>query len=435
MPYKEFYSHYNQLLQEQYPAAKGLVQAVSSLPLCPFVISLSSDLFKDIQSLVRVLYRLTHSDRYKEFLQKKMIENNIQQYLDIPAPPSSVLMSYDFHITSNQELKLIEVNTHSSGYLVSELVDQVTSNQELKLIEVNTHSSGYLVSELVDQVQNVSGPGFSSKALKSLSDSFQSEWKYFANISGQPHSPERVCIVDQNIQQQKMYIEFLMYKHFFKKFLGWPSDMQDAKDLSLSGDSKGRLSNSEGKAVPMVYSRSTDFYWESQEMLPIKQAFLSKKCCVSPHPVEYFLLADKERLCDWSNETFLDSMGLSEAEKTLIQKMVSKTVPLNTFSKEELWSQRKKWFFKPTRKYGGKLVYRGKNLTRKVFDRILGTDFLCQELIVPAVFTDPEGANWKYDIRAFVYKDQVQKLTARVYQGQVTGFNVPHAGFASVVVK
>ena len=362
MPYKEFYSHYSQLLQEQYPATKELV--VSSLPLCPFVVSLSSDLFQDIKNLVRVLYRLAHSDSYREFLQKSMIENNIQQYLDIPAPSSSVLMSYDFHITSNQELKLIEVNTHSSGYLVS---------------------------ELVDQVQNVSGPGLFSKSLKSLSDSFQSEWKYFANISGQPHSPEQVCIVDQHIQQQKMYIEFLMYKDFFKKFLGWSSDIQDAKDLSLSGDSKGWLSNSKGKAVPMVYSRSTDFYWESREMSPIKQAFLSKKCCVSPHPVEYFLLADKERLCDWSDEAFLDSMSLSEVEKKLIQKVVPQAVPLNTFSKEELWSQRKRWFFKPTRKYGGKSVYRGKNLTRKVFDRIWGTDFLCQELDSSCCFYRSRG--------------------------------------------
>ena len=53
----------------------------------------------------------------------------------------------------------------------------------------------------------------------------------------------------------------------------------------------------------------------------------------------------------------------------------------------------------------------------------------------PPVFVDLNGNRWKYDIRVFVYKDQVQKLSARVYQGQVTGFSVPNAGFASVSVE
>ena len=404
MSYKEFYNKYSQLLQEQYPSTMELTQASSLLPVCPFVISLSSDLFKDIQSIVQLLYKMAHSESYREYLQKNIFENDIQKYLDIPAPPSSVLMSYDFHISADKKLKLIEVNTHSSGYLVS---------------------------ELVDKAQAVAG--LSQTALESLSDSFQSEWQYFTEVSGQIGSTEYVCIVDQEIQQQKMYIEFLMYKDFFKKFLNWSGDIQEAKNLKL--DSKVQLKDSQGRVVSMVYSRSTDFYWESREMSMVKQAFLNQKCCVSPHPVEYFLLADKERLCDWSNEAFLDSMKLPEEEKKLIQKIVPKTVPVELISREELWSQRKKWFFKPMRKYGGKAVYRGKNLTKKVFDRIWGKDFLCQELVPPAVFVDPAGESWKYDIRAFVYRDQVQKLTARVYQGQLTGFNVPNAGFASVLVK
>ena len=405
MSYKEFYASYNQLLQEQYPSTQELKPTVSALPICPFVVSLSSDLFQEMQKIVQLLYRLAHSENYKQYLQKHIIkDDNVKTYLKTSVSPSSVLMSYDFHVTPEQKLKLIEVNTHSSGYLVSELVDQ-------------THAMS----------------GLSQTALHSLSDSFQSEWQYFIKLFGQAGSPERVCIVDQQVQQQRMYIEFLMYKDFFRKFLNWSCDVQEAKDLKL--DSNSRLRDSQGSVVSMVYSRSTDFYWESREMSAIKKAFLNKKCCVSPHPIEYFLLADKERLCDWSDEMFLDSMGLQEEEKKLIQKVVPKTVPIEFTSAEELWGQRKKWFFKPMRKYGGKLVYRGKNLTKKVFDSILGKDFLCQELVPPAVFTDPGGENWKYDIRAFVYKDQVQKLVARVYQGQLTGFNVPNAGFASILVK
>ena len=91
--------------------------------------------------------------------------------------------------------------------------------------------------------------------------------------------------------------------------------------------------------------------------------------------MEYFLLADKERLCDWSNEAFLDSMELEAEDRQLIKNIVPKTVPVKGISKEDLWGNRKQCFFKPMRQYGGKSVYRGKNLTQKVFHRIFGTGF------------------------------------------------------------
>lgn len=404
MSYKKFYTKYSELLQKQYPSTRELEQASSSLPLCPFVIPLSVDLFKGIQKVVQVLYKMAHSKSYKEVLQKNILENDIQGYFNIPVSSSSVLMSYDFHISPDKKLKLIEVNTHSSGYLVSELVDQV---------------QGMF--------------GLSETALEFLKKSFQTEWEYFAKISGQSNSPDRVLIVDQQIKQQKMYVEFLMYKDFFKKFLEWPCDVHEAKNLSVN--SSGLLKDSKGAIASMVYSRSTDFYWEDQELSAVKQAFLNQTCCVSPHPMEYFLLADKARLCDWSNEAFLDSMELEAEDRQLIKNIVPKTVPVKGISKEDLWGNRKQCFFKPMRQYGGKSVYRGKNLTQKVFHRILEQDFLCQESVPPPVFVDLNGNRWKYDIRVFVYKDQVQKLSARVYQGQVTGFSVPNAGFASVSVE
>ena len=57
-----------------------------------------------------------------------------------------------------------------------------------------------------------------------------------------------------------------------------------------------------------------------------------------------------------------------------------------------------------------------------------------QEIITPPTFKDSDGQEWKYDIRAYVYRDQVQQLSARVYQGQLTRFQTPLSGFASVVI-
>ena len=41
-------------------------------------------------------------------------------------------------------------------------------------------------------------------------------------------------------------------------------------------------------------------------------------------------------------------------------------------------------------------------------------------------------SNWKFDLRAFVYEDQVLLMAARIYQGQVTNFSSPMGGFTLV---
>ena len=50
---------------------------------------------------------------------------------------------------------------------------------------------------------------------------------------------------------------------------------------------------------------------------------------------------------------------------------------------------------------------------------------------------DPRSVlnNWKFDLRFFVYADQVHLTTARIYQGQVTNFASPLGGFTRVIFQ
>ena len=410
-------------MHKLYPSTAVCKPQLSLPPLCPFVIPVPLKVFQNLQNFIKILYKTAHSSSYKNLLQQRYIsakglsehsssevfsENpqkdfseNLKKYFKLSLPPSSVLMSYDFHVSSAGELKLVEVNTHSSGYLAS---------------------------DLADQVQALSFPW--KDPLDSLKKSFQNEWGCFSSLSD---SPACSWIVDQCIAQQKMYVEFLMYKDFFEKCLGWPCVLQEAEGLSVNA--QGELMNLQGQKTVFVYNRSTDFYLEHSKNFPLRQALLKKRCCITPHPLEYFLLADKARLCDWSDEGFFNQIGLSQEEQKELKKVLLKTFLVKNKLEEELWSKRKQYIFKPLRSYGGKSVYRGKSLTRKVFKRILAEDFLCQDLFAPSVFTDSQGGQWKYDLRAFVYKDQLQKLSARVYKGQLTGFSAPLSGFASVAVE
>ncbi len=415
-----FYQEYTQKLREQYPSVAKADLPIP--PVSPFLINITQDTLDEISYLVKLFYKMAHLKSYAE-----QIQTDKDFYLDTFISNSSLLMSYDFHLDQDNNLKLIEVNTHSSGYLISELVDQV---QEIKF--KNFIFSDFENKEITNKEKQ---KGENSNwiniekysPLDSLRKSFEMEWKVF---SGQDHLPANILIADHQIRNQKMYIEFLMYKDLLNSW-DWACELHEIKDLSVN--SQGMLMDSRKKEVQMIYNRCIDFYFDS---LPdLKKVFLDQTCCISPHPGEYLLLADKMRLCDWSSEDFLNQLELTQEERKKIKNALPFTAPVYSISKDELWKRRKKLFFKPLRGYGGKSVYRGKSISRSVFERVVKESSIFQEVVPPALFIDSSGTKWKYDIRAYVYKDKVQKLGARVYQGQLTQFQTPLSGFASINVQ
>ncbi|HEX5804860.1 MAG TPA: hypothetical protein VFY31_00765, partial [Macromonas sp.] len=100
-------------------------------------------------------------------------------------------------------------------------------------------------------------------------------------------------------------------------------------------------------------------------------------------------------------------------------------------------TQRRQWFFKPEAGYGGKAVYRGDKLTRRVWDEIRAGGYVAQAVVPPSerlIEVDGVQADLKFDIRAYAYAGHVQLLAARMYAGQTTNFRTPGGGFAPVVV-
>ena len=61
---------------------------------------------------------------------------------------------------------------------------------------------------------------------------------------------------------------------------------------------------------------------------------MSRKTCFTPNPFEYFLLADKQRMIDWSNDSFWDKINIDSSQKKLIQSILLKTLSFNPVLKE-----------------------------------------------------------------------------------------------------
>ena len=288
-----------------------------------------------------------------------------------------------------------------------------------RLIEVNTNGAGFLITNAAYEAHGMSG----KKSLGDLIRSFQAEWSVFQKErGGSPDSPPRkVALMDESPFQQKMLLEFFMYKKWFQS-LGWPADIYDSADLKE--DSKGFLTDDKGQTVDFIYNRSTDFYFKNSPHL--RRAYINSRACFSPHPSEYFLLSDKNRLCDWG--FFLTKWpALKNIEENLIKSQI-----LTAENSSWAWENKKTLFFKMSQGHGGQSAYRGKSLTRGKFKQLLENSVLFQDYIPPSVFRDSLGQEWKFDLRAYAYQGQIQQIAARCYRGQVTNFREVGGGFAAV---
>ena len=383
----DFYTTFQEFLSERYPSSQKIFTNENWKNIIfPEVLSIPAKAAAQIKKTVACLYQLKKQSFYLESLKDKMPES-----VRIGHPQDSVLMAFDFHLDSEGIPRLIEVNTNGSGFLIGAAL------AECQGLEYK-------------------------QPLKDLASSFQMEWlKFPGRIAS---SPQIAGIIDETPWSEKMIIEFLMYQDFFKSF-GWNGKIYSIS--SLKQDSKGRLRDQNNNLVDFCYNRSTDFYFTNNTQL--KQSYKENTCAFSPHPTEYFLLSDKNRLCEWS--FYKDEWALlSQIKHNLLN-----TWKLSSENQDEAFKNRKKYVFKLAGKHGGKGVYRGKNLTSKTFNMLCQHQTVFQEYSPPPLWRDAEGNEWKFDLRAFSYGENVQLIIARCYKGQLTNFKTFGGGMAPVTIS
>lgn len=108
---------------------------------------------------------------------------------------------------------------------------------------------------------------------------------------------------------------------------------------------------------------------------------------------------------------------------------VPRTLPVT----EDLWLERRRWFFKPAAGYGSRAAYRGDKLTRRVWSQVLQGQYVAQEIVAPSERRISSVSAMKVDVRNYVYAGEVQMLAARLYQGQTTNMRTPGGGFAPIL--
>lgn len=364
-------------------SAESLEPLIGPHLISNHVLKLPKSVLSQATEFVDSAWALRSLPNYQEYLAPQAT------HLGIQAPGNaSFAMSYDFHLDQNHQLKLIEINTNAAFLAMGALCHELQNTQAF------------------------------STSLSTIKQALECELKMGGKSD---QNPPRIAIIDSSPQEQKLYVEFLLYQALFRGF-GWTCEIQDSKEPVSDFD--------------LIYNRDTDFYLESTEHRSLKSLWQSKNIVLTPHPYEYLLLADKQRLIDWSGPSFFESLAFDPHKTSKIKDHLPYGQALTSSNADECWSQRKKLFFKPKRSFGSKQSYRGDKISRKLFEELLSQNLFAQEYIPPseiAIDTQDAGPqNMKYDLRFYAYQNQIQLVMARLYQGQLTNTRTPGGGFACV---
>lgn len=321
-----------------------------------------------------------------------------------------VFFGYDFHLGAEGP-QLIEINTNAGGAYLN-----------LALARAQTACCA--------DVQRFYSPAESLETLEQQwLDMFRHEWKMQKG-----DAPLRtILIVDEAPHQQYLYPEFLLFRGLFERaglrcIIADPSELRWYSERLWHGDD----------AIDLVYNRLTDFYLEKPASEALRQAYLSQAIVLTPHPRAHALYADKRHLVWLSDDAKLQALGVVASNRQKLLSGIPATRLVDSSVADELWAARKQYFFKPATGFGSRATYRGDKLTRRVWEEILAGDYVAQRLAAPSerlVAVDKDiTSELKLDVRAYVYRGQIQLFAARLYSGQTTNFRTQGGGFAPVFV-
>jgi hypothetical protein len=321
-----------------------------------------------------------------------------------PSLAEGVLMGYDFHMTEGGA-QLIEINTNAGGALLN----MILARAQLRCCGV----PDVTFSQAADDAK--------------ILQMFLLEWRACKGEAALRH----IAIVDSAPLAQYLLPEFLLFQRLFER-AGIRASICDPADLQIVN---GTL-QLDGNVIDLVYNRSTDFAFADAKSASLRQAWLAALAVITPNPRAHALFADKRLLIRLSDIAFLESIGVAPNDIASCKARVPLTQLVQPEQSEGWWRTRSAWFFKPADGFGGKATYRGDKLTRRVFDEILRSNYVGQQIVAPSLrVQNISGSNvlLKSDLRAYSYAGKVLLYAARLYQGQTTNFRTPGGGFAAVL--
>lgn len=326
-----------------------------------------------------------------------------------PRGAKGVFFGYDFHV-GEDGIGLIEINTNAGGAMLNAALVRAQR----------------ACCEAVENIFPMIGGD--TEAERRIMNMFRGEWA----ASGSTRPLRSVAIVDTGPANQYLYPEFLLFQRMFERhgvqaIIADPAELVFRDGLLWKGDI----------GIDLVYNRLTDFMLEAPSSVAIRQAYLAGAIVLTPHPQAHALYADKRNLALLSDSARLAELGVPADIRDILLAAIPRTEIVTEANAQHLWDTRRQLFFKPAAGFGGRAAYRGDKITKRVWQEILAGGYVAQAVVAPGervVQDEADRPLLKFDVRAYAYDGKVQRLAARLYQGQTTNFRTRGGGFAPVYI-
>lgn len=386
-----------QALSEDLPASRPHLFSATTVFVSPAHRQAMIDLIHDMETVLRHPAYLASQAQWQPPL------------AHLPQAADGVMMGYDFHIGDDGP-KLIEINTNAGGAWLN-----------IPLARAQ--------KACCPEVEHLVQPATTLATLEeTFRAMFRAEWQ-----AARGNAPLRLmAIVDEQPASQYLYPDFLLAQHILAAD-GIRVVLADPADLHWQHDQL----TYQGEVVDLIYNRLTDFYLDEPAHAHLRAAYQQAAVVLTPHPQAHARFADKRHLINLSNPATLQELGLRQAQQQRLLAGVPHSVAVTPECADTLWATRRDYFFKPAQGYGSKATYRGDKLTRKTWESILAGNYIAQTFAPPParhIAVGDSTSDLKFDVRAYVYRGEVQLFAARLYQGQTTNFRTPGGGFAPVFV-
>ena len=310
-----------------------------------------------------------------------------------PRPEVCFFTAWDFHLSPQHGLQLIECNDNGSGFLFASLINRLF--YELSdLAQDNSLEPPPLVSTFQDRLVS-----FVEREVK----------EFFALV---PDGIFLVLDAADALRSGKFRRELLLLRDLFRG-RGWRSEVGSPDELVWNG--KRLLWN--GQEVSFIVNRCTDFFWEADSFSPLHAAYREGKVYVAPNPFTYSTRSDKRLLEFLSLPHWEDELGIRPEERAILNEHVPATYLLRESNLDEIAGHKAEFFFKPVHGFAGHGVLTSSQVGIDRLRRLLrkGEMYVAQKR-VPKPALDarglPDVTLWT-DLRVWAYRGQRYLLSGR----------------------
>jgi hypothetical protein len=170
------------------------------------------------------------------------------------------------------------------------------------------------------------------------------------------------------------------------------------------------------REVSFVVNRSTDFFFEGEELAALAAAYHARCVCVAPNPFSYATRSDKALLAFLSHADSDARLGIGPDERAVLAAHVPGTRVVREEDVERIAARRDELVVKPAHGYAGHGLLDRSQVGRSRLRRLLrkSVPYVAQERVPKARLATESGVELWADLRVWAYRGECFRVGAGV---------------------